>query len=243
MQAKLRGIVLGHVAYAENSVILKCYTDALGMQSYMINSINSKRAAIKPSQLLPLTLVELVVSPKQGKGLQRIKELKTTPILNELHFKIEKSAIALFIAELLGKCLREEQQPDEDLFSFISASIEILDITQQSCANFPLLFMYQLSKYLGFYPKANFDIQTPCFSLMEGVFVSNNHIGIDYIEMPLSKLFFTLGKAGYQNMEELRFSGAERKRLLDSFIRYYQLHVMLFGDLKSPAVLHEVLNS
>jgi hypothetical protein len=29
---------------------------------------------------------------------------------------------------------------------------------------------------------------------------------------------------------------------LDKMVRYFQLHLMLFGELKSPRVLHEVLS-
>jgi DNA repair protein RecO (recombination protein O) len=243
MLSKLNGIILGHIPYSENSIILKCYTDALGMQSYMVNSIKGKKSAIKPSQLLPLTLVELEVYFKQGNALQRIKELKVSPMLNELHFRIEKSAIAMFMAELLGKCLREEQQTDKDLFDFIAASIQILDLTQTAIANFPLVFMYQLSKYLGFYPKPNFCIDTPNFSLMEGLYVAKSNFGSDHIEMPMSERLFNLGQVNYQEMSSLSFTSQERRQLLTYFTRYYQLHVMLFGDLKSPAVLHEVLNT
>jgi hypothetical protein len=31
-----------------------------------------------------------------------------------------------------------------------------------------------------------------------------------------------------------------RKTLLQKMLRYYQLHLLLFGELKSPQILHEV---
>ncbi len=242
MLSKLRGIIIEHIPYSDNSLILKCYTDVWGMQSYMVSGIKGKKSAIKPSQLMPLTLVEMEVYHKQGKGLQRIKELKTWPVLNQVHFKIEKSVIAMFMAELIGKCLREEQQADEDLFSFLHTSIQILDLSEQSLANFPLLFMHQLTRYLGFYPKNNYELHLGEFSLMEGSFVSPGNLGADFIPESLGKSFHLLGQTAYEQMHALALTVNERRQLLSHLTRYYQLHVMMFGELKSPAVLQEVLN-
>lgn len=241
MLRKCKAIVIGTVNYSENSVVLKCYTDQFGLQGYMVNGLKSKRASIKPSQLMPLTLLEIEVYHQQNKSLHRIKELKCTPILNDLHFNLLKSSVGMFVAELLGKCLREENNPDEQLFDFVFHSIQILDITEDSLANFPVFFMIHLSKYLGFFPKLNYSDSCNTFSLHEGIFVAENIAVPDACNPQLSENIYQLAKASFDNLFSLRISYANRVKLLEVLIKYYQIHLMVFGELKSPKVLNEVM--
>ncbi len=242
MLEKCRGIVLSTVNYSENSVVLKCYTDKYGLQSYMINGVKGKKAAIKPSHLMPLSLLELEVYHQLNKNLQRIKELKCVPILNQLHFDLHKSTLALFMAELLGKSLREEAQLDVQLFGFIFNSVQIVDLTEGSLRNFPVYFMVQLSKYLGFFPKTNYSAQTPDFSLQEGLFIANAPNTQDYCKGELANALSKFIACNYEEIQQEQISAVVRRDLLHKMIRYFQIHLMLFSDLKSPSILHEVLS-
>lgn len=242
MLQKCRGIVLNTINYSENSVVLKCYTDLFGMQSYLINGVKGKKGAIKPSHLLPLSLLELEVYHQQNKNLQRIKELRCIPVLSHLHFELHKSTLALFMAELLTKSLREEDQIDAQMFGFLFHSVQIADLTQGSLRNFPVYFMVQLSKYLGFFPKANYSLEAPVFSLQEGVFVSDAPNSSDYCKGPLAGVLAQFIDINFEEIQLVELPANLRRELLNKMIRYYQLHLMLFSELKSPAVLHEVLN-
>ncbi|MDZ4668112.1 MAG: DNA repair protein RecO [bacterium] len=241
MLAKCRGIVLSTVPYSESSVVLKCYTDQYGLQSYMVSGLRGKKAAIKPSHLLPLSLLELEVYHQQSKNLQRIKELKSVPILNQLHFDLTKQTMALFMAELLGKSLRDDNQRDPQLFEFVFNSVQIVDLFSGSLGNFPVFFMLKLSKYLGFFPKQNYSENCADFSLAEGLFMKDAPNTIDYCKHDLSRALFLFTEMSFENFDTLKFSAATRHILLQKMVRYYQLHLMMFGELKSPAVLHEIL--
>lgn len=243
MIEKCRGIVLHTINYSENSVVLKCYTNKFGMQSYMVNGVKGKRSsAIKPSQLLPLSLLELEVYRQQNKGLQRIKELKCEPVLHRLHFEMHKSTMAMFMSEVLSKCLREEDQADEQLFAFLYNVIQIIDLNEGNLANFPAYFMLQLSKYLGFFPKNNFSAEVCDFSLTEGVFVKSAPHTADYLKGEAAEYLAQYTELNFEEVQVLPIPQAIRRDLLNKMIRYYQLHLMMFADLKSPAILHEVLN-
>ncbi|MBU3662340.1 MAG: DNA repair protein RecO [Bacteroidetes bacterium] len=219
MLSKLRGIIIGTIPYSESSLILRCYTDKMGLQSYMVSGIKGKSAAVKPAQLLPLTLVEMEVYHQQHKNLQRIKELKTTPTILQMHINMQKAAVAMFMAELIGKCIREDSEADEDLFNFIFNSVQILDLYEGSIANFPAFFMYRLCRYLGF------DL-----------------ILADFSHEPLEVYFKALANSSYQNLSTLAFSSDIRQQLLERLVRYYKLHYLFLGELKSPQVLNEVLS-
>jgi DNA repair protein RecO (recombination protein O) len=242
MLEKCRGIVLHVVNYSENSVVLKCYTDKFGMQSYMVSGVKGKKSSIKPSHLMPLSLLELEVYHQQNKGLQRIKELKCWPVLQTLHFQMEKQTLAMFVSEVLSKCLREEDQRDDSLFSYLFHTIQLLDLSEGSMVNFPNTFLLHLSKYLGFFPKENYNETFTDFSLQEGIFIANAPRTADYCNGETAKALANLCQLNFEESGNLPIPSQVRRDLLQKLIRYYQLHLMMFGDLKSPAVLHEVLS-
>lgn len=244
MIEKCRGIILHTLDYAESSVVVKCYTDAFGLQSYIINGVRSNRkSGIRPSHLMPLSLLELDVYHQQNKNLQRIKELKCAPVLHRLHFDPVKRSLALFMGEVLTRCIREEDQPDAALFSFLFHSLQWIDLTEEVPAVYPVYFMLQLSKYMGFYPKAEGLLQAKCFSLHEGIFRADEREGLDYIYGEMLQGFCDLYTASLESLAQNKLKPAIRRELLQRMIRYYQLHLMPFGELKSPAVLQEVLGN
>lgn len=219
MLAKIKGIVIHTIPYSESSLVLRCYTNQFGMQSYMVSGLFGKKAAIKPAQLLPLNLLELDVYHQQSKNLQRIKELKLVPSLKHIHVDMQKGAIALFMAELLSKCIKEESESDPGLFEFIFSSVQILDLSEDSVANFPVYFMYRLCRYLGF------DL-----------------LNASFMEDDLNRVFQQIGELNFQSLSTLSLNGDLRRQLLDRLTRYYQSHHLFRGDLKSPAILNEVLS-
>jgi DNA repair protein RecO (recombination protein O) len=235
-----RAIVLQTIPYSENSLILKCYTDKHGLQSYMVNGLRGKKSVVKPSHLQTLTLLELEVYHQQNKNLQRIKELRCLPILQSLHFNPYKRTVAMFVAELLGKVLREENQADEQLFSFLFTAVQMADLSEGKLANYPVYFMVHLSKYLGFFPKDNYSDLNSFFSLNEGFFIPQAPHTKDYCNKDIAKELHFLLQLNFKDALDESLLLQHRKTLLQKMLRYYQLHLLLFGELKSPQILHEV---
>jgi len=77
MLHKTKGIVLNYIKYSDTSIIAKIYTEAFGLQSYIVNSVRSSKAKNKIALFQPLTLLEMVVYHKNHQGLQRISEMRT----------------------------------------------------------------------------------------------------------------------------------------------------------------------
>ena len=239
---KCRAIVIRTVNYSENSVVLKCFTSTHGIQSYLVNGVRSKKGTIKPSQLQPLTLLELESYYQQNKNLQRIKELKCTPTLSHLHFDIIKSSIGIFIAEVMNKSFHEEDQVDEPMFEFLFHSIQILDIEQNNISNFPSYFLLQLSRYLGFFPRGIFTEQTNGFELKEGCFEKYDQRNPFQVDPILSEKFSQLLQADFDQYKNISLTNLQRTSLMDFLIEYYQQHIHGFGELRSHKILSEVLN-
>ena len=79
-----------------------------------------------------------------------------------------KSAIALFIAEFLYRALREEAE-NAPLFAYLSNSIQWLDECKHDFANFHLVFLIRLSRFLGLYPNTEGYHNGDYFDLLNAV--------------------------------------------------------------------------
>jgi DNA repair protein RecO (recombination protein O) len=243
MLTKTKAIVIKTIDFSENSVVLKCFTEQYGLQSYLINGVKNKKGAIKPSHLLPLNLLDLDVYHQLNKNLQRIKELKCYPVINHIHYDLLKSSIGIFMSEVLNKTLQAENQSDKNLFDFLFTLIQYLDLTQENLNNFPVYFMLQLSQYLGFNPKLNYNEENNCFSLEEGVFIPFEKGDIKTIEPELAFFWYKLCTLNFNSFHELEIPKTFRNELLNHSLFYFKQHIEGFNDLKSNKVLAEVLNT
>ena len=151
MLHKTRGIVFKTTDYGESSVIVQVFTEKFGLQSYIINGVKKPRAKISRNMLQPLHLLDMVVYYKNTGQVQRISELRNSPVLQSIPYDVIKSCITLFLNEVLYKAVRQ-QSADENLFDFVFNAIEWLDNQTEGVANFHLLFLTRLTRYLGFYP-------------------------------------------------------------------------------------------
>jgi len=238
MLQKTRGIVINQFRYSETSIIARIYTEDFGMQSFLVPGVKKSKSAMKSALFQPLTTVEMVAYLKPDNRLQRIKEIKAAYPLSSIPYQTKKSSIALFLAEILLHSLKE-QESNPHLFQFIVQAIEYLDQTTGKVADFHLLFMVQLSKYLGFAPHPGYSEQTPWFNLKEGCFQSHQlpHPSLD---KTLSLNLHCLNEAETFDSPHLKISGLSRPDLLRALINYYKFHLDGFPDIKSLEILEMV---
>lgn len=231
MLHKTEGIVLNSIKYGETSIVSRIYTAQFGLQSYLINGVRKKKG--KNNYYQPLSVLELVVYHKEKGGLQRIKEIKPSYNYQEIPFNVLKSSVALFLAEILSKCLLEEEE-NLALFQFLKTSLIQLD-RQAFSSLFHFHFLIDLSAHLGFQPNTN-DSNQPFFDLMNGQFVSKRPMHQHFIEAPLITTFAALIKK-----ESVGISN--KSRMLSHLLEYYELHLDGFTKVRSLEVLETVLNT
>jgi len=238
-----KGIVIHHFKYGEKSVIAKIYTKKYGLQSYILNGVRNKKSKNKAVYLQPLSLVEINAFYKEKKGLQKIKTIQLDIPFNSIPFNINKSSIAFFIAEVLYKSIKEEEA-NEQLFDFLYNTIQVLDLKENNYTNFHLVFLAHLTKHLGFYPqKGNVKMNSNIyFDLQEGCFTNLKPPHNAVIDTILSGVFSTIFGTNFDEMEVIEIDTKQRKLLLNSFLDYYSLHLSNFENLKTLAILEEVLN-
>jgi len=216
MLQKTSGIVISQVKYSESSLIVKIYTEAFGLKSYIVNSVRAKSSKTKSAYFRPLTLLDMVVYNKASSSIQRISELKSLYTFTSLPYEKNKILIGLFMAEVLSKTLKEEQS-DSDLFQFISSSLILVDKMQNDYANFPLTFLFRFSAHLGFY------ISLP------GLQLSPEE------EIILNELSTANGNSltGINNNI--------RRRLTQLMINFYSSHLDNFKNLNSLEIIQQLL--
>ncbi len=240
MLLKTSGIFLQKINYSETSLIVKIYTREAGLQSYLLKGARGKKSKIKANVLQHLTLLDLEVYHRDSANLQRVKELRIAKPFKTLPYDIRKSTIVLFINELLVKVLREEQASAE-LFDFIYQSISLLDDKEEKIKSFHLIFMLQLSKYLGFNPQGAFSESRPFFDMMEGVFTPKQPEHAYFVEGELARVLSQAKDLSVECFESFNSVLPQQNELLDKLVDYYRLHIPEMGEMKSVAVLRAIL--
>ena len=149
---KTKGIVLSYIKYSETSIIVRVFTREFGLKSYIVNGVRSKSTKSKMAIYQPLTLLDLVVYDKEGSNLNRISEAKLIAPFQLIPFDFLRSGIAMFMAEVMGKSVFEGYQ-NEEFYDFLESAIQLLDDPKTLLKHFPLVFLWESSKYLGFAPE------------------------------------------------------------------------------------------
>jgi len=231
-------IVLSKLKYREHDLILRAYTESRGIVSYMLRGVlNSKKRHQKIAYFQPLSQLVIEETYKPNKSLQTLKEVKLNYNYQSLHTNILKSAIALFIAETLNAVLKEEEE-NKSLFEYISTALQWLD-NEDDFANFHLLFLLNLTKYLGFYPD-NSKIQLPYFNLQKGVF-QNTEQDISISGKNLIILKQLLG-TNFDEVNSIKLNSRQRQSFLNMLLRYFELHLGAFKKPESLDVFSQVFS-
>ncbi|MFM2206365.1 MAG: hypothetical protein RL213_340 [Bacteroidota bacterium] len=239
MLHKTRGIVFHTTDYSETSIIAKVYTEAFGVQSYLVNSVRKRNARTRPHLFQPLSQVEMVVYHKERGGIQRVSEIRNSPAYKDIPFDVYKSAMVFFLNEVLYRSVREEDS-NPSLFEFVSSALQLLDLQPKTGSDFHLLFLLRLTRFLGFYPNGRYVSDAPVFDLQEGVYRTSPPAHPFFIESPLSLKFDALLEACSDLNSDASLLVEERRALIERILEYYRLHVAGFGEIRSHKVLEEV---
>ena len=240
MLQNTRGIVFKYFKYSESSIIAKIFTEEFGLQSYIVKGVRSKRSKVRLALFEPLTLIDLVAFHKEGKSINHLKEISVNFAFQSIPLEMEKRAVLFFIDELLYRSIREET-PDKDLFNWLFNTLTWFDMNTGGSINFHLIFMLQLSRFLGFYPKKTPGKNHVVFDLQEGQFADVIPRHPQYISGLLLTKLEKLYESTFEDSQSLDINNNDRRKLVDILITYYHLHLPGFGEMKSLEVLKTIL--
>ena len=239
MNIKTEAIVLKTYKYSETAIIAKIYTREKGLLSFIIHGVRKKKSKIKAALFQVLQQLNLEMNFKENSNLNNIKEVNVLSSFNDLHTNIYKSTISQFLGEVLFKTV-QEQELNKDLFDYIKNSSTILDeMPVDKIGNFHLIFLLNLSKFLGFYPHNNFGSSNKYFCIETGEFeliITHNK----YFDISKSEILSSLLKSNFENMYDVKLNSVNRSLLLHGIISFYRHQLPEMGDIKSLDVLEVI---
>lgn len=236
-----RAIVLSQIKYSETSLILKIYTEKEGLLSFIAKGVRGKRGKLRSAQFQALNLIDLSYREARKSQLRQINDLKVIEPFTDLPFNPIKRTIAIFMAELIQNAIKE-QEPNAKLFDFLYNSIHWIDLSKESYSHFHLLFMMKFTKHLGFYPMLDGHKDARYFDLQQGVFSRGEPTHSYFIDSEQLSAWKQLINVKLETINSLLLSNTLKRKLLQTMMLYYKLHLIHFKELNSHHILQSVFH-
>ncbi|WP_412850422.1 DNA repair protein RecO [Chryseobacterium sp. PMSZPI] len=215
------GYLLSFIKYGENDVVLHCFTEEEGFQTYFLKGIYSKKNK-KKAFLQPLNKLNFSLSPVRGNGIPSISKFELIRSI-DIDADIKANTVIFFIADFLNQTLKYENKNPGIFFSIEKFIDELINKNYQS----HLLFLVALLKIQGVAPLIGngkfLDPETGTFSIGPTHQLFNEEISKIWIETLSAEHFYTT-----------KIHSSLRKDFLDSLLVYYHYHIT---DFKTPTSL------
>ena len=225
------GLVLRTTPYSDTSIIVRIFTRQLGVRSYIVKGARGAKGKSKMHLLRPLSYLDMVVYNNPKKSINYIKEMRPFNPLPSLAEEATKVSVVFFMDELLYKVLKEEE-PQPQLFDYITDSLLALDAVTPVNPSFPIRFLLDTARHIGIAPMDDYGPGHRIFDLAGGRF----EVG----EAPLSA---DLSLLLHQYLSQPRVVAplSQRLDLIDALVRYFQLHIADFSHFHSHTIFHAIL--
>lgn len=227
------GFLLKRIPYSETSLVLTIFTLSEGKKSFLFQGAKKKKGNV----LMPLSPIELTYFQRDDSQLAKISETQLLHTFESVPFHPIKSTIVFFEVEVLQSILHEGVK-DEQLFRFIESELCWLD-NPVSLTNYPIYWMLELTKYLGFFPLKP-DNKTPFLDLENGLFLGSAPLHTNYkngIEVEWLSEFVNLSK---EEILAIDLPKKHRKNCLSILIEFYKFHIPNFNLKDSIAIIESI---
>ena len=235
------GIVLRTLRYSDSLMLADVYTLQKGRMSLLVPVTHSKRGRVRNVLFQPLAMLSLTVSYKQSRQLQRVTAVQPYRMYSSIPFNVVKSAIALYLSEVLVYALREEERNDA-LFMFLNRSFLLFDELGKGYADFHIVFLSQLLHHLGIYPNIDDYAEGCYFDLVQGCTLKAAPLHANFLKPQDAGYFVSLMRVEYETMHLLSLNRELRGCYLAILNLYYRLHVPDFPQIKSMEILKELFD-
>ena len=238
MEQKTRGIVLRTVKYGDQKIIVDLLSREEGRLSCVCKVGTSAKSKFRRQLFQPLTILEFVAERSPRQPLGQLREARLAVPYTSIPFDGAKLSIAFFLAEFLSFATRD-MHTDSTLYDFVEQSLAWLDMSDRGIANFHLMFIMRLSRFLGFFPDTDSYTSGALFDLREGRFTSVAPFHTDFLKPEDAGRMLTLIRMSPSNLHLFQMSRHDRNRTVDLILHFYRLHIPAFGEMKTLKVLRE----
>lgn len=236
---KGRGVVLHTLKYGDSSMVVYLLTDVGGRRSYMVQGVRSRSGrGSKLALFQPVFPVEFEGLESSKQQMHRFREVRAGFLLRDLPFDVRKSTIALFMAEVLYRLVRESE-PNEALFDFVWNSVGALDSMREGVANFHLWFLANLSRLLGFFP-GNDYAEGDWFDIREGLYTPVRPLHTSYMTQECARMLDAFAGRDVRTLDTLTLHRGQRVEFLQAMLSYLGYHLDAVSAVQSVHVLREV---
>ncbi|MDR1792133.1 MAG: DNA repair protein RecO [Bacteroidales bacterium] len=226
-----KALILHVLEHTNKKNIVSMYTEHSGYQSF-INFEGRQK-------FHPMSLMEIVAQHKEKAGLGYIKESRLLVHVNQAQFDMRKSAICLFINEILYKILHNKAE-DATLFDFLYNSLFFF-CKEPYLADFHIRFLTSLMRHLGVQPVDNYSTVNNFF---------NPELSHFEPSITLSSQEQTIYQCFHQILSEEEYFCSHKRKpilqqpirnlLLEKILQYYTCHICDMSKIQSYEILKAV---
>ena len=207
-------IVLHTTPFGEKGVVLHTLSSLWGRRSFLVRSAASCAAYFQP-----LSILDAVVTENPKSQLWTAGDFSLRRPLGGIRGSMGKSAISMFMAEVLYRGTREGAM-EAELWSWLEKEIMLLDSLEEDFSNFHVLFLLEFCRALGF--AAGYNDLLP------------------FLEETALDASALLSCPDLSAALLLPLSGARRTALCRSILKYLEFHMETPLHIRSLDVLSEL---
>ena len=240
MLVNTQGIVLNHILFGDNDLIVKVLTKEVGLMSFLVK--RGRKNKIKKF-LQPLMIVSMSFNYRKNKNFQYIKELELDYVPNNILVNYKKRNTVLFLCEIITRSITEGLE-DLDLYNFICKNLNWLNAPSSSVSYFDIWFLVHFTKVLGVSPNYSEvkELDSFKFNPSTGSFFVSTLRQIDgEWNKNLSKVLYAFLHTNVEGLNNFSLSYDTYKTLLDKVLNYYSIHVCELNYQNSVKVYKELL--
>ena len=234
-----KGIVLRCVKYDDKSFVAHLFTASRGHVSFMVNGSHGKRSGTSARLFQPLAILSFQWDMKPNASLQRMKEARLLFVQQDIPYHPIKRSVAMLLSEFMIYTLRDEAS-NPDLYLYIEHSMRWFDMVEDGYANFHLVFLLKLARFLGIAPNMEAYSDGNLFDLASGHFIPYGAASETVMSAYDAHLLFLLSKVTYDTMDGIAMSRGDRARIVQYLATYYAVHIPKFPVLQSLEILQSL---
>jgi DNA repair protein RecO (recombination protein O) len=228
-------------AYSDRMSILAAYSREMGRVSLSVPAGGGREARRLRALLMPLTPVECNVDIRPGREIHRMSAPRALQVLHTVLTDPLRSAMAMFLAEVLNATLRQSEG-EPTLFDFITDAVRRLNSPTTSVANFHLAFLWQLARHLGIEPDLSGWAPGRVLDLQDGVCRATPPLHGRFLSPDETLAAARLSAITWENQHLYRFTRQQRAQVLDLMLDYISLHYANLRSLRSLSILQQLFN-
>jgi DNA repair protein RecO (recombination protein O) len=234
MKTVEQGILIQRAPYSETSLLVTLLCKTQGLSTFLFQGGKKK----KGNMLFPMAHVEFTYYKRNDSTLGKISEVSLATLSRTIPFDPVKSGIAFFMAELIHQVIRPGHSENQ-LYQMLENEVRWLDESDE-LTNYPIWFLGVLSRECGIVPSV--ETAHPTVLDYAGKLTTVRPLNGDYTE---GKWMHWMEAALLEEKHlflSMTIPKEERLLCLDAWLRYFKSHLSGIRDIKSVAVIREVMS-